>query len=236
MKWAAYLGKAFNESSIMVSHTYEFPDLSISAGWWCIKDFLHIHIGWFDTFSGHSMSQIRDFFLKKGALRRLQLEVVFLELVENSPEAIQMVVQRPGVDHYVVKVYKAIIEVQLPQAVLHDVLECCGGIAEAKRHSIEFVKAVASYCKRRVLLGIFIHFDLPKSGVEIYRREDSGPRKEFNGLLDTRERKRILLGYGVQSSKINTKMQSSCPSFTPEQRCCSMDSCWVGSLLPQAFV
>ena len=120
-----------------------------------------------------------------------------------------MVVQHPGVDHYVVKVYKAIIEVQLPQAVLHDALECCGGIAEAKRHSIEFVKAVASYCKCRVLLGIFIHFDLPKSGVEIYRREDLGPRKEFDGLLDTRERKRILLGYGVQSSKINTKMQSS---------------------------
>ena len=208
MKRVAYLGKAFNESSIMVSHTYEFLDLSISAGWWCIEDFLHIHIGWLDTFSGHSMSQIHDFFLEKGALQRLQLEIVFPESVENSPEAIQMVVQSPGVDHYVIKIYKAIIEVQLPQAVLHDALECHGGIAEAKRHLIKFVKAVASYCKRHVLLGVFIHFDLPKSGVEIYQREDSGPRKEFNGLLDTRERKRILLGYGIQSLKINTKMQS----------------------------
>ena len=107
-----------------------------------------------------------------------------------------------GVNDHVVQVYQGIREVQLPQAVLHETLECRWSIALPIGHMQELL---ATHREGGVLPGLLLHLNLPEPTLQIHAREVSGTHHAFHGFLHVWQGVGILFGPGVQATKVNTE-------------------------------
>ena len=82
---------------------------------------------------------------------------------------IQVFFFSPAKHYYIMKIDDAIGEVQLSQCVLHKMFESCRDVTEAERHSGEFIEPQIPHGKSSILLGVWDHFYLSESTLEIHR-------------------------------------------------------------------
>ena len=75
------------------------------------------------------MAQVPDFGGEEVTFLRLQFQTVLHESLQHGTEAHQVFFLGLGLNDHVVQVYQGVHEVQLPQAVLHEMLECRWSIA-----------------------------------------------------------------------------------------------------------
>ena len=120
-----------------------------------------------------------------------------------------------GVDNHIVQVDQGVCEVQLPQAILHEVLECCWSITQTAGHVQKLVNAHAAHCKGSVLSGLLSHLNLPEPTLQVHTRKVSGTHHALHGLLHTRQGIGVLLGSGVQAVEVDTKPER--PILLPHQ-------------------
>ena len=85
------------------------------------------------------MSQIVDLGFKHITLRRLQLEAVFSEAIENHPHSLKMLFWHLRENYHIIQVDETIGEVQLTQTLLHEPLESRRGITQPKRHTLALI-------------------------------------------------------------------------------------------------
>ena len=116
------------------------------------------------------VSQIVDLGFQHLALGQLQLEAVFLEVIEDHLHSMQMLFRHLREDYDIIQIDEAIGEVQFTQAVLHELLESRWGITQPKRHTFALIQTHAAQSKGSILLGFFIHGNLPKPRIEIKSR------------------------------------------------------------------
>ena len=69
------------------------------------------------------MAQVTDFSAEEVTFGRLQFQTVLHESLQHGAEVHQVFLLGLGVNDHIVQVYQGIREVQLPQAVLHEMLE-----------------------------------------------------------------------------------------------------------------
>ena len=75
------------------------------------------------------MAQVTDFGTEEVIFGQLQFQTVLHESLQHGTETHQVFFLGLGVNDHVIQVYQGICEVQLPQAVLHETLECHWSIA-----------------------------------------------------------------------------------------------------------
>ena len=151
------------------------------------------------------MTQVTDFRAEEVTFRWLQFQAVLHELLQHSVEAHQVFLLSLGVNDHVVQVYQGVREVQLPQAVLHEMLEHRWSIEQPVGHTQELIHAHATHHEGGVLPRLLIHLDLPKPALQVHAREVSGAHHAFHGFLYTWQGVGILFGLGVQAAKVNTE-------------------------------
>ena len=66
-------------------------------------------------------------------------------------------------DYDIVQVNHTVHEVQLPQGVLHEMLECCGCITQPKWHVGKLVEPKVTHREGHVLLRFWGHLNLPEA-------------------------------------------------------------------------
>ena len=98
------------------------------------------------------VSQIIDLGLKHIALRRLQLEAVFSEVIENHSHSLEMLFWHIGENYHIIQVDEAIGEVQFAQTVLHEPFESRWGITQPKGHTFTLIQTHATQGKGSILL------------------------------------------------------------------------------------
>ena len=113
------------------------------------------------------VSQIVDLGFKHLTLGQLQLEAVFLEPIKDHSHSLQMLFRHLGENYHVIQVDEAIGEVQFAQTVLHEPLESRWGITQPERHTFTLIQTHAAQCKGSILLGFFIHGNLPEPRIDI---------------------------------------------------------------------
>ena len=137
------------------------------------------------------------------------------ELLQHGAEAHQVFLLGLGVNDHVVQVYQGIREVQLPQAFLHEMLECHWSIAQPVGHAQELIHAHATHREGSVLPRLLIHLDLPKPALQVHAREVLGAHHAFHGFLHMWQGVGILFGPGIQVAKVNTELER--PIFFPHE-------------------
>ena len=113
------------------------------------------------------VSQIVDRGFKHIALGWLQLEAMFLEAIKDHSHSLQMLFRHLRENYHVIQVDEAIGEVQFTQTVLHEPLESRRGVTQPKRHIFTLIQTHAAQCKGSILLGFFVHGNLPKPRIDI---------------------------------------------------------------------
>ena len=116
------------------------------------------------------VSQIVDLAFKHIALGWLQPEAMFSEVIEDHSHSLQMLFRHLRENYHFIQVDEAIGEVQFTQTVLHEPLESRQGITQLERHTFALIKTHAAQCKGSILLGFFVHGNLPKPRIEIKNR------------------------------------------------------------------
>ena len=109
------------------------------------------------------MGQVHDFRLEERALQRLELQIELPEPLEHHTQALQVFLLCATKDYDIIQVDHTICEAQLPQGVLHEMLECRQCIAQPERHAGKLVEPKVPHCEGRVLLRSWGHLDLPKA-------------------------------------------------------------------------
>ena len=107
------------------------------------------------------VSQIVDLRFKHLTLGRLQLEAMFSEVIEDHSHSLQMLFRHLRENYYIIQVDEAKGEVQFTQTVLHEPLESRRGITQPKGHTFALIQTHAAQGKGSILLGFFIHGNLP---------------------------------------------------------------------------
>ena len=153
--------------------------------------------------------------MQKVTFGRLQFQTVLHESLQHGVEVHQVFLLGLGVNDHVVQVYQGIREVQLPQAVLHEMLERRRSIAQPVGHTQELVHAHATHCEGGVLPRLLIHLNLPEPTLQVHAREVLGAHHAFHGFLHTRQGIGILFGPGVQAAKVDTEPKQ--PIFFPHE-------------------
>ena len=161
------------------------------------------------------MTQVTDFSAEEVTFRRLQFQAMLHESLQHGTEAHQMFLLGLGVNDHVVQVYQGVCEVQLPQAVLHEMLERCWSIAQPVGHTQELIHAHATHREGGVLPRLLIHLDLPKPALQVHAREVLGTHHAFHGFLHTWQGVGVLFGLGVQAAKVDTEPER--PIFFPHE-------------------
>ena len=151
------------------------------------------------------MTQVTDFSAEKVTFGRLQFQTVLHESLQHGAEAHQVFLLGLGVNDHVVQVYQGIHEVQLPQAVLHEMLEHRWSIAQPVGHTQELIHAHATHREGGVLPRLLVHLNLPEPTLQVHAREVSGAHHAFHGFLHAWQGIRILFGPGVQAVKVDTE-------------------------------
>ena len=133
-----------------------------------------------------------------------------------------------GVNNHVIQVYQGVREVQLPQAVLHEMLEHRWSIAQPVEHTQELVHAHATHRKGDVLPRLLIHLNLPEPTLQVHAGEVSGTYDAFHGFLHMRQGIGVLFGPGVQAAKVDTEPKRPLPFSSQAQRHCTRATGRVG--------
>ena len=71
-------------------------------------------------------------------------------------------------DYDIIQVNHTVCEAQLPQGVLHEMLECCGCIAQPEWHGDKLIEPKVTHHEGHVLLQFWGHLNLPKAQLEIH--------------------------------------------------------------------
>ena len=116
------------------------------------------------------VSQIVDLRFKHLALGWLQLEAVFTEVIEDHSHSMQMLFRHLRENYHVIQIDEAIGEVQFTKTVLHEPLESMRSVTQPKRHTFALIQTHAAQIKGSILLGFFVHRNLPEPRVEIKSR------------------------------------------------------------------
>ena len=116
------------------------------------------------------VSQIVDLGFKHIALGWFQLEAMFSKVIEDHSHSLQMIFRHLREYFHVIQVDEAIGEVQFTQTILHEPLESRWGITQPERHTFALIQTHAAQCKGSILLGFFVHWNLPKPRIEIKSR------------------------------------------------------------------
>ena len=141
----------------------------VSVWRWTLNNGFQV-LRWKNPFLAHMVSQIVDLGFKHITLGWLQLEAMFSEVIKDHSHSLQMLFRHLRENYHVIQVDEAIGEVQFTQTVLHEPLESRWGITQPKRHTFALIQTHAAQCKGSILLGFFIHGNLPKPRIEIKSR------------------------------------------------------------------
>ena len=114
------------------------------------------------------MCQVHDFRLEEQALQRLKLQIKLLVPLKHHTHVLQVLLICATKDYDVIQVDHTICEVQLPQGVLHETLECHGCIAQPEWHVGKLVESKVTHCESCVLLQTWGHLNLPEAQLEIH--------------------------------------------------------------------
>ena len=140
---------------------------SVSVWRRTLSNRFQVLLRWKNPFLAHMVSQIVDLRFKHLTLGRLQLEAMFLEAIEDHSHSLQMLFGYLRENYHVIQVDEAIGEVQFTQTVLHEPLESRRGVTQPERHTFALIQTHAAQCKGSILLGFFVHGNLPKPRIEI---------------------------------------------------------------------
>ena len=99
------------------------------------------------------MGQAHDFGLEERALGRLKLQIELPEPLKHHMQALQMLLLCVTKDYDVIQVDHTICEVQLPQGVLHEMLEHRGCIVRPERHAGKLIEPKVTHREGCVLLS-----------------------------------------------------------------------------------
>ena len=114
------------------------------------------------------MDQLHNFGLEERALGRLKLQIELLEPLKHHTQVLQVLLLCATKDYDIIQVNHTVHEVQLPQGVLHEMLECRGCIAQPEWHAGKLVEPKVTHREGRVLLQTRGHLNLPEARLEIH--------------------------------------------------------------------
>ena len=161
------------------------------------------------------MPQVADFSMEKVTFGWLQLQAMLHESFQYGMKTDQVLLFGLGVDNHVIQVYQGVREVQLPQTILPEVLECCWSVTQPLGHAQKLVHSHAAYRKGGVLPGLLSHLNLPEPTLQVHARKVSGTHHALHGLLHMRQGIGILFGSCVQAAEVDTELER--PILLPHQ-------------------
>ena len=103
------------------------------------------------SFGGNFMSKIRQALFEEVAFRRLELQPVQGESIQNCLQPFEVVFGHARVHDHVIKVDEGVLQVQLAQAVLHQALESRRHIAQPVGHPEKLVDPKTANRERHIL-------------------------------------------------------------------------------------
>ena len=107
--------------------------------------------------------------------------------------------------YHIIKVDDTIHQVQLPQNVLHEVLENCGSVTEPKGHTNELVEPQDAHSESGILLRLWHYLDLPEPALKVHHRKVCGTCHALQCLLYLQQWIGILLCMRVEPTEIYTE-------------------------------
>ena len=122
---------------------------------------------------------------------------------------LQMFLLRTSKYYHIIQVDDTICQVQLPQGVLHEVLESHQSVAEPKGHTSKLVKPQIAHGESSVLFRPWHHLDLPESTFEIHLGEMRSAHHTLQCLLDLWQWVGILLCMHIESTEIHAEAQQT---------------------------
>ena len=128
---SCHMSKMCNEASEVSHHPHELPDGHIGVGFREVND--SFYVSRLYPVLGDAMCEICNFITEQVTFGGFEFQMLSPESVKYDSHAIQMVILILRGDH-IILVNQAVGEIQLTQAILHQSLECCGHVAQAKRH------------------------------------------------------------------------------------------------------
>ena len=105
-------GKAFYEAPVVTNKSNERLHFGVSVRRQTLSNGFQVLLQWKNPFLAHMVSQIIDLGLKHITLRWLQLEAVFLEVIEDHTHSLKMLLRHLRENCHVIQVDEAIGEVQ----------------------------------------------------------------------------------------------------------------------------
>ena len=136
--------------------------------------------------------------------------------------------------YHIIQVDDTICQVQLPQGVLHEVLESCRSIGEPKRHTSKLVKPQIAHGESSVLSRPWCHPDLPESTFEIHCGEMCSTHHTLQCLLDPWQRVGILFVCALSLQKFTQKCNE--PSFFLTSTTVWHHRDWLGCIAPASSI
>ena len=109
---AAILAKPFYEVPVVTNQSNKRLHFGVSVQRWTLSNGFQVLLRWKNPFLAHMVSQIIDLGLKHVTLRRLQLETVFSEVIEDHAHSLKMLFRHLRENYHVIQVDEAIGEVQ----------------------------------------------------------------------------------------------------------------------------
>ena len=105
-------GKAYYEAPVVTNQSNKRLQFGVSVWRWTLNNGFQVLLLWKNPFLAHMVSQIIDLRLEHIALRWLQLEAVFSEVIEDHTHSLKMLLRHLRENYHIIQVDEAIGEVQ----------------------------------------------------------------------------------------------------------------------------
>ena len=89
-------------------------------------------------------------------------------------------------DDYIIEVYYASVEIEVPEAGLHQPLKGGRGIGQSERHSTTFIETQQPYGECGQWFDLLIHLNLSVPRLQVKQGEPPGPLQTIKCLIHVR--------------------------------------------------
>ena len=158
------------------------------------------------SFLADMMGQIDDLSFKEITFGRFQLESMFPESVKYYTHPLQMLFWGFGIHYYIIQVDETIGQIQLPQAVLHEVLKISQSITETKWHLITLKETHTAQGESCEFFRLLLHRNLPKLRSQVECGVVGRAYKTFKAFTNARQWMRVLSSESIEFPKIYAKL------------------------------
>ena len=130
-------------------------------------DIYFLSIGYY-TLGGDDMPQVCDLSVEELTFQGFE----FKSSLFGPHEMAGWIFQE---DDYIFEVYYAPVEIEVPEAGLHQLPKGGRGVGQSERHSITFIDTQQPYCKHGQWFALLFHLDLPVQTSGQVRRTTETP-------------------------------------------------------------